>query len=464
MLYTVLPAQKNPPHPKTRGAAKKAGDFMRVAGYPRVSTEEQKRHGVSIAAQEQALRDWARKHGHTYIGSYNDAGISARSRYTKRPELLRLLGDVQAGRVDLIIFTKLDRWFRNVGDYYEVQRILDRHGVAWKAIWEDYETETASGRLKVNIMLSVAQDEADRTSERIRQTNAYRWASGEVVQKLPAGYKRQEKTVIYDPERQAAVTAFFRTYLDTGSVARSMDAARLHGLHCTREGAAKMLSNPFYTGQVRGIAVPAYLTREEFETIQRRRAMYVRQPAQPNRTYLFSGLLVCAHCGARLSAQANRTTYYYVCGAHLNRRDGRCTLQTRGYANERKLEAWLLDHLDALLQGQIALSRVQGEQADSGPQREALLARLERIKLLFINGDIALEEYNRRKEETAAQLAALPQERPAVDLERLQSLLPDGWREVYRDLSREHRAAFWRRTVQRIAISPQHPPAVTFLA
>lgn len=64
---------------------------MRVAGYARVSTQEQKLHGVSVAAQEQALADWAAEHGHEYVGCYNDAGISARSRYTKRPELLRLL-------------------------------------------------------------------------------------------------------------------------------------------------------------------------------------------------------------------------------------------------------------------------------------------------------------------------------------------------------------------------------------
>lgn len=434
---------------------------MRVAGYPRVSTEEQRRHGVSIAAQEQALRDWARDHGHTYIGSYNDAGISARSRYTKRPELLRLLRDVRARRVDLIIFTKLDRWFRNVGDYYEVQRVLDEYGVAWKAIWEDYETETASGRLKVNIMLSVAQDEADRTSERIRQTNEYRWASGEVAQKLPAGYRREGKTVVLDPERQEAVSTFFRTYLDTGSVSRSIEAARLRGLHVSREGASKMLRNPFYTGTVRGIEVPAYLTAAEFETIQRRKAMYVRSAAK-QKIYLFSGLLVCAHCGARMLAQSNKSTYYYVCGAHLNR-SGRCSIETRGYANERKLEAWLLDHLDEQLQGQLALAQVRGQQADSGPQREALQGRLERVKTLFINGDIDLTEYHARKEELTAQLAALPQDRE-IDLARLQGLLPDGWRTVYRDLTREHQAAFWKRTVQKIAISSQNPPEVTFLA
>ena len=82
---------------------------MRVAGYARVSTEEQKVHGVSIADQEQALARWAEENGHEYLGCYNDAGISARSRYTKRTELLRLLNDIPAHKVYLIIFTKIDR-------------------------------------------------------------------------------------------------------------------------------------------------------------------------------------------------------------------------------------------------------------------------------------------------------------------------------------------------------------------
>lgn len=431
---------------------------MRVAGYPRVSTEEQRLHGVSIAAQEKALFEWARDHGHEYIGSYNDAGISARSRYTKRPELLRLLKDVRARKVDLIIFTKLDRWFRNVGDYYEVQRVLDEYGVAWKAIWEDYETETASGRLKVNIMLSVAQDEADRTSERIRQTNEYRWAAGEVVQKLPAGYRREGKKVIYDVAVQLAVETFFRTYLDTGSVIRSIDAAQLLGLRVSREGASKMLRNHFYTGTVRGVQIPAYITEAEFELIQRRKAMYTRATTK-KKVYLFSGLLVCANCGARMDAQSNKSTYYYVCGAHLNRSG--CSIATRGYANEKKLEAWLLDHLDELHRGQLEIARVKETRTNRSLKRETLEGKLDRIKTLFINGDIDLAEYHARKDDITTQLSVVPKPQ-TVDMDRLQNLLPTDWQRVYQDLSKDGKATFWRRTVQKIAICPNSPPVVTF--
>ena len=433
---------------------------MRVAGYARVSTQEQKLHGVSVAAQEQALADWAAEHGYEYVGCYNDAGISARSRYTKRPELLRLLQDVQAHRVELIIFTKLDRWFRNVGDYYEIQRVLDDCGVAWKAIWEDYETETASGRLKVNIMLSVAQDEADRTSERLKQTNAYRWAAGEVVQKLPAGYRREGKTVVVDEKMQPAVAAFFHTYLNTGSVAAAMDAANLLGLHMTRVGASKMLRNPFFTGTVRGISVPAYLTEEEFEQIQRRMATFVRT-AKHNTTYLFSGVLVCGNCGAILHAQSNRSTVYYVCGRYLNRNG--CSKEARAYANERKLEQWLLDHLEYLLAQEIQVAKVEGKADEKNDisRQNALTQRLERIKLLFINGDIDLPEYQTRKEEVEQQLQAL-RPRPRTRAERLDGLLPEGWKDVYTGLSREGRRAFWLRTVQRVVIHPDRHPEIVF--
>ncbi len=80
----------------------------RVACYPRVSTEEQKLRGLSIEDQTVALRTWAEQNGMKDITFYNDAGNSARKPYNKRPAILRLLADVQAGKIDLIIFTRLD--------------------------------------------------------------------------------------------------------------------------------------------------------------------------------------------------------------------------------------------------------------------------------------------------------------------------------------------------------------------
>ena len=125
---------------------------IRVACYERVSTEEQSKHGLSIDAQISALGRWVTDQHHILVGHYTDAGVSGGKPIDKRPAMWRLLQDIQAGLVDLVIFTKLDRWFRSLKNYYKAQEILDGSHCAWQAIDEDYETLTASGRFKVNIM------------------------------------------------------------------------------------------------------------------------------------------------------------------------------------------------------------------------------------------------------------------------------------------------------------------------
>ena len=155
--------------------------MKRAALYVRVSTQEQKNSGLSVDSQIDALEKYCEEQGYTVAGIYNDAGISARKKYTKRPALLQLLEDCKKHEIDIILFTRLDRWFRAVAGYYEVQNVLDACKVPWRAIWEDYETETSQGIFKVNIMLSVAQAEADRDSEKIRSVMEFKRNNKEYI-------------------------------------------------------------------------------------------------------------------------------------------------------------------------------------------------------------------------------------------------------------------------------------------
>ena len=82
---------------------------MRVALYVRVSTEEQAIHGLSIEAQSEALQAWAKQEHANVAGIYVDAGISARKPASKRPSMQRLLADIALGKIDMVVFTKLDR-------------------------------------------------------------------------------------------------------------------------------------------------------------------------------------------------------------------------------------------------------------------------------------------------------------------------------------------------------------------
>lgn len=89
----------------------------------------------------------------------------------KRKAIRELLQIVEQEKIDVILFWKMDRWFRNVSDFYKVQDVLDAHNVRWIAVAEpNINLDTREGRLNLNIMLSIGQNEVDTTSERIRFT------------------------------------------------------------------------------------------------------------------------------------------------------------------------------------------------------------------------------------------------------------------------------------------------------
>ena len=120
--------------------------MKRVALYMRVSSDQQAKEGDSIPAQRDALTKYAKEKGYSIVGEHLDDGISG-TKYSQRDELQRMLSDVQAGKIDLIIFTRLDRFFRSVRHYTATQAILDKHNVGWLAIWEPvYDTTTPQGR------------------------------------------------------------------------------------------------------------------------------------------------------------------------------------------------------------------------------------------------------------------------------------------------------------------------------
>ena len=95
---------------------------IRCAIYDRVSTELQVKEGLSLEAQKAALTDYAVSHGYEIVDYYADEGITARKKMQNRKDLIRLLRDVEADKIDLILVTKLDRWFRNIKDYHNTHR------------------------------------------------------------------------------------------------------------------------------------------------------------------------------------------------------------------------------------------------------------------------------------------------------------------------------------------------------
>ena len=99
---------------------------IRCALYDRVSTDLQAQSGLSLNTQKELLTEYAKSHNYKIVGYYSDEGITARS-LQNRKDFLRLLDDIRQDKIDLVLVTKLDRWFRNVRDYHNTQAILEEH-------------------------------------------------------------------------------------------------------------------------------------------------------------------------------------------------------------------------------------------------------------------------------------------------------------------------------------------------
>ena len=189
-----------------------------VAIYVRVSTDQQAKKGDSIDEQLSTCKNYiVSKENMVLAGVYIDDGISGRK--IKRGDFEQLLDDVRLGRVDLIIFTKLDRWFRSLRHYLNTQAILEANHCDWLAVDQPYfDTTTPHGRAFVAQSMTFAELEAENDSVRIRDVFDYKYRQGEVLSgKVPLGYSIENKHLV--PNHDAdKVLHIFQFYAECGSL------------------------------------------------------------------------------------------------------------------------------------------------------------------------------------------------------------------------------------------------------
>lgn len=430
--------------------------MKRAALYVRVSTEEQKRNGISVDSQISALQEYCASNDLEIVDVYNDAGHSARKKYTSRPELLRLMNDCNEHKVDIILFTKLDRWFRSVKDYYEVQAILDNFKIPWRAIWEDYETETSSGIFKVNIMLSVAQSEADRTSERIKAVNEYRRSRGEYVGTAPTGYKVENKRLVKDKEKEEGMSAFFKEYLASFSLTNALREAARFGVTFERSHISRLMKNTAYCGQAfNGYECDSYITPEEHALILSNIKSRSVKKTKTGEVYLFAGLMKCGYCGKNLSGKSSKRKRKegfkryteYVCPSN----GGTRTVHRPLYIYESTIENFLLSELDSILEDTISAATTKANDEalkKAMSNKRQLEEKLKRVIFLYEEGDIDIITYRKRRDELKAEINQL-----YMPPTKVPEPLPEDWKNVYKDLSPTYKKAFWNKVIESISVT-----------
>jgi site-specific DNA recombinase len=269
---------------------------IRCAIYTRVSTDAGlDQEFNSLDAQYDAASAYIRSQAHarwTLVRTrYDDGGFSGGS--TERPALQRLLADIRARKVQIIVVYKVDRLTRSLADFAKLVELFDAHGVSFVSVTQQFNTTTSMGRLTLNVLLSFAQFEREVTAERIRDKVAASkrkglWVGGMV----PLGYQLKDGKLSIVEEEADRVRLIFERYLALGSVNRLVLELRERNIRTkvrrlsngnTRGGVPftqgplfYILRNRFYIGEVvyKGEICPGpqppLIDRALFDAVQRR--------------------------------------------------------------------------------------------------------------------------------------------------------------------------------------------------
>ncbi len=244
---------------------------LRCAVYARVSTDSGLEQDFnSLDNQREASEAYIESQAHEgwklVRERYDDGGFSGGS--MERPALQKLLDDVQARRIDVIVVYKVDRLTRSLADFAKLVELFDAHAVSFISVTQAFNTTTSMGRLTLNMLLSFAQFEREITGERIRDKVAASkrkgiWMGGAV----PLGYRAEDRALHIVEDEAEFVRNLFRRYLEVGSVVRlktTLDAENVRspvrtsrtgrktgGALISRGHFYSILSNPIYVGRLR---------------------------------------------------------------------------------------------------------------------------------------------------------------------------------------------------------------------
>lgn len=293
---------------------------VRCAIYTRKSSDEGLEQGFnSLDAQREACAAYilsqASEGWSALSDIYDDGGISGGT--LERPALQRLLADVAAGRIDIIVVYKVDRLTRSLLDFSKLVEAFDKANTSFVSITQSFNTTTSMGRLTLNMLLSFAQFEREVTAERIRDKIAASKAKGMWMGGTPPlGYRPDGRTLAIVEEQAEIVREIFALYLQLGNVrlvagqllrqgGQSPIRTRANGATFgdrpfTRGQIYAILKNPIYIGEIAHGAKrypgqhPSIIDRDTWERVQAQLAEHVqgRRAGTETRPSILAGRIV----------------------------------------------------------------------------------------------------------------------------------------------------------------------------
>lgn len=449
---------------------RKLGRPIRVGIYARCSSDEQKKNGYTINDQLDLSKEFCIENELVITKIYIDEGISATLEISKRKDLSRLIKDATAGELDIVVFKCIDRFFRNVGEYYECQKQLRKAGVTWLSIEEsDLDPEDDDAAFKINIYLTMAEYEAKKTSKRIKFNNKMRVKNKQVITSsflfpwMVVGEHRN-RHLAKNPDT-AHIVMDLLDYFELHQSKRGVTVYinMKYAMNIALKTMTNLLTDTLLYGEYKGTPdyVEPYITKERFDRIQeilKRNARYSESTPQ---IFLFTGIFKCPVCHCNLAGnfkkpdtKGGKGTHSYRCNKF--RQSKTCTFNRA--TSERKIEKQLLLNLERYIENEIIrvenLSEITIPQTDNSKKIEGLKKEMERLNMMFRKGRISEEEYDSEylildRDLKRIDVVEEPEER---NLDHLKGLLETDYRGLYAELDRAHKKAFWRNLIKEFTI------------
>ena len=378
--------------------------------YMRVSTEDQAREGFSLPEQKERLKSFCKFKGYEIIDYYEDAGISAKTG-NHRPEFERLKDDIKAKKINTIVALKLDRITRSIYDWENLMTFLDENDAYLDCVNDEINTTSANGKMISRLLISVSQNEIERTSERTKVGLAGAIKSGHIPHIAPLGYKHENKTLVIDYATKDVVVRIFELYSEGYSyqkISNLFNEEKVLGKDNWRDSTIQtILENEIYKGDfVHGkrTKTPTYyenvvepiVSKELWEDCQVQKKKNSRS-YQRTLTYLYLQKLKCPKCnrilGGKATTKKNGNTYfYYYCND--------CKIQFK----EKVINDYFSQFIDELTEydsvvNQFFLPMIKQKFDEPKEKLEKELVKqnekLERIRKAYINGAFELDVYKK---------------------------------------------------------------------
>ena len=461
------------------------GKPIRVAKYSRCSSDEQKKNGYTIKDQLDLLEEFCNEYELVGAGVYVDEGVSATLEINKRKALANLIKDAKAGKFDIVVFKCIDRFFRNVGEYYECQKQLRKAGVTWISIEEsDLDPEDDDAAFKINIYLTMAEYEAKKTSKRIRFNNKMRIKNKQVVtgtRNFHFPWKVDGEKKCRHLEKDMNKAPILLDLLDHFELHQSKRGTLVYinmkyAMNISITTLTNLLTDTLLYGEYKGVPdyVEPYITKERFDKIQGILKRNARYSENVPSVFLFSGILKCHCCGRKMignfkkpaSATANGT-HSYRCNKY--RQEGTCSNSIS--ISEKKIEKQLLANLDTYISNEItkieSVSEIVVPKNDNTKKIEQLKKEMDRLNMMFRKGRIEEEEYDKEYFALEKELKKIDVEEKPVErnLDALKGLLETDYKSLYAELDKEHKKAFWRNLIKEFAMNEDRkidPESIVF--